>query len=600
MTKKKGKTQLGRSLIKAKGNKFQNASSLHTTELNDGYDWGRANVTSITEQNDLDEFLATAELAGTDFTAEKLNVRVVQGNATPGILSQNEKADLEILHQKHKQFLKVPRRPHWDETTTPEELHALEKEAFINWRRELSELQDAEGIILTPYEKNLEFWRQLWRVVERSDVVVQIVDARNPLLFYCEDLVRYVAEVGPHKKSMVLLNKCDLLTGEQRKAWAEYLTSIGIHAVFFSALLESEEAKEGSLEADDEMGSTDDECSDESSDESSYESLPESLYETCDESCPSPARNTPLHTKDAGEGPLKNTCHLHTKEELLQLFKTVHTGPKVKEGMTVIGLVGYPNVGKSSTINALLQSKKVSVSTTPGKTKHFQTLHLDEELCLCDCPGLVFPNFVSNKAEMIVNGILPIDRMTDHVPPINIVASLIPRHILECTYGIMLPPPHETENPDRPPNSEELLNAYGYMRGYMTPSGVPDNPRSSRYILKDFVNGKLVFCTAPPGVPQDKYHVYPPDSRTKASTTGTQQPRKEWARKTTSRDIDKDFFKKRESQVHSKGKTCITSSAQVPSTAGSSSEVGNSKPWKKHHNTKKREKLRRVYAAHDL
>ena len=37
--------------------------------------------------------------------------------------------------------------------------------------------------VMTPFEKNLEVWRQLWRVVERSKVVVQIVDARNPLLF---------------------------------------------------------------------------------------------------------------------------------------------------------------------------------------------------------------------------------------------------------------------------------------------------------------------------------------------------------------------------------------------------------------------------------
>lgn len=34
--------------------------------------------------------------------------------------------------------------------------------------------------------------------------------------------------------------------------------------------------------------------------------------------------------------------------------------------------VGYPNVGKSTTINALLEHKKVAVSATPGKTKHFQ------------------------------------------------------------------------------------------------------------------------------------------------------------------------------------------------------------------------------------
>ena len=42
----------------------------------------------------------------------------------------------------------------------------------------------------------------------------------------------------------------------------------------------------------------------------------------------------------------------------------------------IIVKVGYPNVGKSSTINAILQSKKVPVSSTPGRTKHFQVLYI--------------------------------------------------------------------------------------------------------------------------------------------------------------------------------------------------------------------------------
>ena len=53
----------------------------------------------------------------------------------------------------------------------------------------------------------------------------------------------------------------------------------------------------------------------------------------------------------------------------------------------MVGLVGYPNVGKSSTINALFGSKKTAVAATPGKTKHFQTLNVAPTLCLCDCPG---------------------------------------------------------------------------------------------------------------------------------------------------------------------------------------------------------------------
>lgn len=39
--------------------------------------------------------------------------------------------------------------------------------------------------------------------------------------------------------------------------------------------------------------------------------------------------------------------------------------------------------------------------------------------------------------------------------------------------------------------------------------GLPDHARSARYVLKDFVNGKLLYCHAPPGVKQEDYHKFP-------------------------------------------------------------------------------------------
>lgn len=105
--------------------------------------------------------------------------------------------------------------------------------------------------------------------------------------------------------------------------------------------------------------------------------------------------------------------------------------------------------------------KKVSVSATPGKTKHFQTLYLNGDILLCDCPGLVMPSFVLTKADMILNGILPIDQMRDYVPPVNVLCTQIPRHTLEDKYGIMIARPQEGEDPNRPPFAEELLLAYG-------------------------------------------------------------------------------------------------------------------------------------------
>lgn len=87
-------------------------------------------------------------------------------------------------------------------------------------------LQEEDKLLLTPFEKNLEVWRQLWRVLERSHMVVQIVDARNPLRFRCEDLEIYVRDVegvegesgtGSGKRiNLLLINKADLLTTKQR------------------------------------------------------------------------------------------------------------------------------------------------------------------------------------------------------------------------------------------------------------------------------------------------------------------------------------------------------------------------------------------------
>lgn len=337
------------------------------------------------------------------------------------------------------------------------ELDRNEKDSFLEWRRSLARLQEEEGLLLTPYEKNLEFWRQLWRVVERSDVVIQIVDARNPLLFRCEDLEKYVKEVSEHKINMILINKADFLTDSQRQHWAKYFQSAGIKAVFFSTLETTEEDEEEKPEINEETKPEISEVKEniaklEQSVEQNAEVL-ENLLCKIEELI----GNTSI--RDEVQEAMDNPQVL-TRDELIELFHTIHTGPKVTEGVTTIGLVGYPNVGKSSTINCLMLAKKVSVSATPGKTKHFQTLFLDKELMLCDCPGLVMPSFVFTKAEMILNGILPIDQMRDHVPPVNLVSKLIPRHIVEDKYGIMLPKPLEGEDPDRSPTAEELLNAY--------------------------------------------------------------------------------------------------------------------------------------------
>lgn len=470
---------------------------------------------SITEQAALDEFLTTAELADTDFTAERIsNVKIIHTDQkNPYLLSEAEERSAVRKQLKNKERLTIPRRPKWNEKTTPQELDAMEKESFLEWRRGLAELQENQDLLMTPFERNLEVWRQLWRVIERSDLVVQIVDARNPLLFRSEDLEKYVKEVDPKKKNLLLVNKADMMTLEQREMWADYFEENNISYRFFSAHL----AKERSEERLQGEGQSDNEDEEEDLAEATEKKMKiqenEGEGEEEDEEEDEESSSKEEQDEDDGGGlklPKKSESmrtHILDVDELVELFLANAPDPNDRsddsehpqKDKMVVGLVGYPNVGKSSTINALLGAKKVSVSATPGKTKHFQTLYLTPNLLLCDCPGLVFPNFATTKAELVVNGVLPIDQQREFIGPAGLVAQRIPKHFLEAIYGMKIHTRPLEEGGTGVPTASELLQAYAKARGFATTGqGQPDESRAARYILKDYVNGKLLYCHPPP------------------------------------------------------------------------------------------------------
>lgn len=443
---------------------------------------------SVTQESALDEFLSTAELANKDFTADRhSNVKIIRMDSNmdartqPVGMTNAQKEKLNAKQREHAKDLIVPRRPYWDEFTTKTELQRQEGEAFLEWRRKLANLQESnEDLLLTPFERNIEVWKQLWRVVERSDLVVQIVDARDPLLFRSVDLERYVKEIDERKQNLLLVNKADLLTRKQRITWAKYFISRGISFTFYSALRANQllELEKETSEFDQErMVQIDDEVTeDEDIDDEVKEKISILSIDQLEELFLTKAPSEPL------------TEPLPGKKPILQ-----------------IGLVGYPNVGKSSTINSLVGAKKVSVSSTPGKTKHFQTIMLSDSVMLCDCPGLVFPNFAYNKGELVCNGVLPIDQLRDYVGPSNLVAQRIPKYYLEAIYGIHIQTRTKEEGGDGvTPTGQELLVAYARARGYMTQGfGSADESRASRYILKDYVNGKLLYINPPPHIEDD-------------------------------------------------------------------------------------------------
>jgi large subunit GTPase 1 len=219
--KKKQGSSLGKSLIK---DRFKRENVRHSDR-----DAPRE-MNSVTQETDLQEFLNSAILADQDFTATKLNFDH-SINFQSAALDSKAKTK---MHQKYKSCLKVPRRPAWTAEMTKDQLLDLENKSFLEWRRDLAALEEvSDDLILTPFEKNLNIWRQLWRTIERSVLLVEIVDARNPTLFMSSDLLQYIASSG--KKHVLLINKADLLSFDQRKAWGEYLNKQGIDFIFFSA-----------------------------------------------------------------------------------------------------------------------------------------------------------------------------------------------------------------------------------------------------------------------------------------------------------------------------------------------------------------------------
>ncbi|CDW96598.1 hypothetical protein [Sporisorium scitamineum] len=548
LAQSKNTVGLGRAILnrKAKEAKQRNQTEFHTTDTNN---YGSvSNLRSVTHEGDLEEFLNTASLADADFTAERRNGGVTVITApnrertrhNPYLLTGQEEQEVLKKHVQNKERLRVPRRPEWTSATTRAQLERAEKDGFLDWRRGLAELQEGVGLVLTPFERNLEVWRQLWRVIERSHLVVQIVDARNPLRFRCEDLEKYVsslgigstngieyldedsAEKGP-RRNLLLINKADLLDDQQRRYWADYFDAQGIQYAFFSAanaaaiqLARAEEEEPASAAVD--QGAKDakplvgQEATDRVLDHSHAAVRDNLVAEKTfgQDDAVDAATATAATTLSATRDPTRVLNVLELEELFMACAPPLDDfaiDGQPAPSKLVVGLVGYPNVGKSSTINALLGEKKVSVSSTPGKTKHFQTIHLSPTTVLCDCPGLVFPQFATISAELVCDGVLPIDQMREYTAPAELVAKRIPKDIIEGTYGIRIDTLPEEEGGNGVPTGLEMLTAYAVARGYTRQGqGNPDESRAVRYVLKDYVNAKLLYSHPPPGIDADTYN----------------------------------------------------------------------------------------------
>jgi len=260
MPKQQFKSSLGRAIVNSKGRRKKKELRYNVrskARIPKPILLGRTAVqesdrdAAQKEQRDL-----KTKLEATDFGEMLLEAQMMQ-QAYSGkggyavILPEDEQTAEDNFTKQQEQTeifdyecLPVPRRPTWSKEMSKEDLNENEETLFLDWRRSVAMTsQTRSEVQVSPYEKNLQVWRQLWRVVERSDLLVQIVDARNPLAYLSKDLFKYVDEVSEflnkgNKQKMVVVNKADYLSLEQRVFWVRYFKSQGIAVAFFSAISE--------------------------------------------------------------------------------------------------------------------------------------------------------------------------------------------------------------------------------------------------------------------------------------------------------------------------------------------------------------------------
>lgn len=139
----------------------------------------------------------------------------------------------------------------------------------------------------------------------------------------------------------------------------------------------------------------------------------------------------------------------------------------------------------------------------------------------------------------------------------------------------------------------------------MTANGQPDQARASRYVLKDYVNGRLLYCHAPPEVTQEKFHTYPERTNEEIilkSLPPRQQRNMKILTGKTSKEVDDAFFEESSNTARVQGRNDFMHFRGAQSMSGSQGSQGSlasmAKPWK-HVKREKKEKLRIKYVHLD-
>lgn len=129
---------------------------------------------------------------------------------------------------------------------------------------------------------------------------------------------------------------------------------------------------------------------------------------------------------------LKSTKSLGT-HKLFELIKNYSREGDVKKAVTV-GVIGFPNVGKSSIINSLKRKRAAGVSSKAGFTKSLQEIEIDSKVKIIDSPGVILSN--DNEALLVLRNQANASDVKDPITPIGAILQRVSKKEMMHIYKI--------------------------------------------------------------------------------------------------------------------------------------------------------------------
>ena len=179
---------------------------------------------------------------------------------------------------------------------------------------------------------------------------------------------------------------------------------------------------------------------------------------------------------------LKNYVRISTREHIGigRLREKILIEAK-KKGIRrpLVGVVGYPNVGKSSVINALRGRSSAKTSKKSGSTVGLQNIKGGSSIMLIDSPGVI----PYGEADDIKHVSAQIKNPENIKDPVGTVIEIIRDNPgkLERFYGINV----------KDIETEEIIESIAIHKHVLKKGGVPDTERMAMFILKDIFKRKL-------------------------------------------------------------------------------------------------------------